>query len=245
MRASGGRDTMEFGHLRLSNGSSSTSSSSSSIGSGGGGREINIAVLGAKGVGKSAIIVRYLTRRFIGDYDPEMDAIFTHTASVDNKQLVMHIMDSAWPSTSREPREDPITWADGFLLVFSITDASSWACVQDLVPRLRSVRDDDRLPVAIAANKCDLIHLRRVSSADCSAWAAEHGCVYREVSASDDPESVEDVFQCLCRQVRTVHKKREKLSWIMQRPAVAAKLQIRQSLRNLAEKTWRSRTSTF
>ena len=107
------------------------------------------------------------------------------------------------------------------------------------------MREDERLPVAIAANKCDLIHLRQLASGDCSAWCAEHGCVYREVSASEEPESVEDVFTCLCRQVRTVHKKREKLSWMMQRPAVAAKLQIRQSLRNLAEKTWRSRTSTF
>ena len=99
--------------------------------------------------------------------------------------------------------------------------------------------------MAIAANKCDLIHLRRLASGDCATWCAEHSCVYREISASEEPESVEDVFACLCRQVRMVHKKREKLSWIMQRPAVAAKLQIRQSLRNLAEKTWRSRTSTF
>nr|KAG5693488.1 hypothetical protein BaRGS_006478 [Batillaria attramentaria] len=170
-------------------------------------------------------------------------AIFTHTAMVDGKQIVLHIMDSAWHS--REPREDPITWADGFLVVFSLTDADSWACAQELVSRLRSSRDDDRLPVAIAANKSDLIHLRRVSNNECAGWAADHGCVYREVSASEEPESVEDVFLCLCRQVRIVHKKREKLSWIMQRPAVAAKLQIRQSLRNLAEKTWRSRTSTF
>ena len=44
---------MEFAHLRLSNGSNSNNSSSSSIGSGGGSREINIAVLGSKGVGKS------------------------------------------------------------------------------------------------------------------------------------------------------------------------------------------------
>ncbi|XP_025098583.1 ras-related and estrogen-regulated growth inhibitor-like [Pomacea canaliculata] len=235
---------MDFSHGRHSNGSS-TNSSSSSIGSGGGGREINIAVLGSKGVGKSAIIVRYLTRRFIGDYDPEMDAIFTHSAVVDGKQVVLHIMDSAWHSSARELRHDPVTWADGFLLVFSVTDPDSWSCAQELVTHLRLSRGDERLPIALAANKCDLIHLRRVTGNECAPWAAEHGCGYREVSASEDPDSVEEVFASLCRQVRTVHRKREKLSWIMQRPAVAAKLQIRQSLRNLAEKKWRSRTSTF
>ena len=30
------------------------------------------------------------------DDDVVADAIFTHTASVDNKQVVMHIMDTAW-----------------------------------------------------------------------------------------------------------------------------------------------------
>lgn len=49
------RLSMDFSHGRHSNGSS-TNSSSSSIGSGGGGREINIAVLGSKGVGKSGRI---------------------------------------------------------------------------------------------------------------------------------------------------------------------------------------------
>ncbi|XP_076444880.1 ras-related protein Rap-2a-like [Babylonia areolata] len=250
VRRSSARDAMEIGthHHRLSNGSSSTNSSSSSIGSGGahGGREIHVAVLGSQGVGKSALIVRYLTRRFIGDYDPEMEAIFTHSATVDNKQIVMHVMDTACHPTGREGREDPMSWADGFLLLFSLTEAASWAYVQELVTRLRSAREDERLPVAIAANKSDLVHLRRVASGDCAAWAAEHGCEFREVSVREDPDGVEELFLCLCRQVRAAHKhKRDKLSWIMQRPGVAAKLQIRQSLRNFAEKTWRSRTSTL
>ncbi|PVD28148.1 hypothetical protein C0Q70_10733 [Pomacea canaliculata] len=126
-----------------------------------------------------------------------LDAIFTHSAVVDGKQVVLHIMDSAWHSSARELRHDPVTWADGFLLVFSVTDPDSWSCAQELVTHLRLSRGDERLPIALAANKCDLIHLRRVTGNECAPWAAEHGCGYRE------------------------------------------------SLRNLAEKKWRSRTSTF
>ncbi|XP_076467267.1 ras-related and estrogen-regulated growth inhibitor-like [Babylonia areolata] len=249
---------MELAHRRLSTHSIGSGSSSSShgsggggVGGGGGGREVNIAVLGARGVGKSAIIVRYLTRRFIGDYDPQMDAIFTHNTQVDNKHLLLHILDTAWQCTGREPCADPITWADGFLLVFSLTDPASWACAQELVTRLRRARDDERLPVALAGNKSDLVHLRRVDSQSCAAWAAQHSCAYREVSAGEDPESVQEVFRCLCRQVPRggvgvgMLRKREKLSRVMQRPAVAAKLQIRQGLRSLAERTLRSRTSTL
>ncbi|KAL8611407.1 hypothetical protein ACOMHN_014462 [Nucella lapillus] len=148
---------------------------------------------------------------------------------------------------AKEPCEDPISWADGFLLVFSLTEPTTWACAQELLTRLRRAREDDKLPVAIAANKSDLIHLRRLESRDCALWATERGCVYREVSAGEEPDSVEEVFQCLCRHIRgPAHKKREKLSLrVMQKPAVAARVQIRQSLRNLAGRTWRSRTSTF
>ena len=41
---------------------------------------------------------------------------------------------------------DPVTWADGFLLVFSLTDSASWSMAQDLVSKLRRSRDDERLP---------------------------------------------------------------------------------------------------
>ncbi|XP_046572520.1 ras-related and estrogen-regulated growth inhibitor-like isoform X2 [Haliotis rubra] len=212
---------------------------------GNGGKDVNIAVLGLRGVGKSALIVRYLTKRFIGDYDPEMEAIFSRAGVVDGKHVTVNIMDTQWHAPNNGLKEDPITWADGFLLAYSVTDPESFQFVVDLVDRLRLAREDERLPIVIAGNKCDLIHMRQLTLQECTGWAQEHNCLLCEVSASDDCDSVYEVFNILCRQVKTVHKKREKLTWIMQRPAVAAKLQIRQSLRNLAERKWRSRTSTL
>ncbi|XP_012943456.1 ras-like protein family member 11A-like [Aplysia californica] len=211
----------------------------------GGCRDINIAVLGAKGVGKSAMIVRFLTGRFIGDYDSQMEAIFSTSTTVDGKHCTVHIMDTATHLSGQEFKEDPVTWADGFLLVFSLTDVKSYRAVQDLVETLRRAREDVRTPILVAANKSDLVHLRAVSLPDTEASCQDQGCLFAEVSASEDPDSVQSAFTTLCRTVRAVNKKREKLSWTLQRPAVAAKLQIRQSLRNLAEKKWRSRTSTF
>ncbi len=34
--------------------------------------EVNVALIGPLECGKSALAVRYLTRRFIGDYDPNI-----------------------------------------------------------------------------------------------------------------------------------------------------------------------------
>lgn len=196
------------------------------------------------------MIVRFLTGRFIGDYDSSMEAIFNTSTSVDGKQCSIQIMDTAThihakPPGGQEFKDDPVTWADGFLLVFSLTDATSYRAVGDLVDTLRRAREDDRTPILVAANKSDLVHLRAVSLADTEASCLDQGCLFAEVSASEDPDSVRAAFLSLVRRCRAVNKKREKLSRTLQRPAVAAKLQIQQSLRHLAERKWRSRTSTM
>ncbi|BFZ10191.1 hypothetical protein BsWGS_13230 [Bradybaena similaris] len=209
-------------------------------------RDINIAVLGAKHVGKSAMIVRFLTGRYIGDYDSETEAVFSTHVPVDGKQCTVNIMDTAGHVPGQGLKEDPVMWADCFLLVLSLTDSSSYQVVEELIHELRKIREDERVPILVAANKSDLVHLRTVNPAEVEACVVDQGCLFCEISTSEEPDSVRNAFFKLCKQVRSVYKKREKLSWTLQRPAVAAKLQIRQSLRNLAEKKlWRSRTSTF
>merc|ERR1712142_440466 len=42
---------------------------------------INMALLGLDGVGKSALMVRFLTRRFIGEYDPKLES--THHYNIE------------------------------------------------------------------------------------------------------------------------------------------------------------------
>ncbi|XP_053374221.1 ras-related protein Ral-A-like [Mercenaria mercenaria] len=107
------------------------------------------------------------------------------------------------------------------------------------------MREDNQVPIGIVANKSDLIDRKEVSDTDLSRTCAEFNLLYFETSASEARASVLEVFTVLARQVRMIMKKREKLTRFMSNPAVAAKLQIQQSLRSLAEKTWRSRTSTL
>ena len=38
--------------------------------------EVNIVLLGKQNVGKSALVVKYLTKRFIREYDPFLGKIF-------------------------------------------------------------------------------------------------------------------------------------------------------------------------
>ena len=47
--------------------------------------EVKILVVGAPGVGKSALVVRFLTKRYIGEYDHQSDTRYKNEVLVDGK----------------------------------------------------------------------------------------------------------------------------------------------------------------
>ena len=76
--------------------------------------EVNIALAGPLNCGKSAMTVRYLTRRYIGEYDPSIGAIsdcelktfslscapstedtYSKMITVDGDNVLMRIMDTS------------------------------------------------------------------------------------------------------------------------------------------------------
>ncbi|NWI24933.1 RSLBA protein, partial [Sula dactylatra] len=94
-----------------------------------------------------------------------------------------------------------VKWAEGFLLVYSITDYSSYQSVRPLYQHIRKVHPDARTPVIIVGNKADLLHARQVQAKDGLQLANEVGSLFLEISTSDDSQGVCDVFQYLCKEV--------------------------------------------
>ncbi|CAG9857905.1 unnamed protein product [Phyllotreta striolata] len=56
--------------------------------------EVKVAVIGAPGVGKSALSVRFLTRRYIGEYDHQSETRYKHEVLVDNEPVLYEILDT-------------------------------------------------------------------------------------------------------------------------------------------------------
>ena len=42
-----------------------------------------------------ALVVRYLTRRFIGEYDPSSEKVYPHSTCIDGESVFLEILDSA------------------------------------------------------------------------------------------------------------------------------------------------------
>ncbi|XP_028733862.1 ras-like protein family member 11A [Peromyscus leucopus] len=175
-------------------------------------KDIKLAVLGAGRVGKSAMIVRFLTKRFIGDYEPNTGKLYSRLVYVEGDQLSLQIQDTPGGIQAQDNLSQTVDslskcvqWAEGFLLVYSITDYESYQSIRPLYQQIRKVHPDGKAPVVIVGNKGDLLHARQVQTHDGLQLANELGSLFLEISTSENYEDVCDVFQHLCKEVSKLH----------------------------------------
>lgn len=63
------------------------------------------------------------------------------------------------------------------------------------------------IPVALVANKVDMVHLRQVSTEEGDILAKDFECKFCELSAAEHVVQVADAFHDLCREVLLARRK--------------------------------------
>ncbi|KAK9518930.1 hypothetical protein VZT92_021696 [Zoarces viviparus] len=167
-------------------------------------RVIKMAVIGGSGVGKTALVVRFLTRRFIGDYERNAGNLYSREVQVEGEQVTIQVQDTPGVEMTDNSINLPdhvtcsIQWADAVVLVYSTTDHRSFDLIEQLHQQVVRTGGAAMPPVILLANKADLLHLRRVDSQQGSLLASRLGCSFYEVSASEDYSQVHKAFHRLC-----------------------------------------------
>ncbi|XP_068121110.1 ras-like protein family member 11A [Hyperolius riggenbachi] len=190
-------------------------------------RDIKMAVMGASSVGKTAMIVRFLTKRFIGDYESNTGNLYSRLVAVEGEHMALQIQDT--PGYTKV--EDDISQVgdmlrciqsvEGFLLVYSIMDYTSYEYIRHLHQHIRKVHSDSKVPIIIVANKGDLLHVRQVTSESGIQLANELGCPFVEISTSENCQDVCEVFHHLCKEIskhQSSTNSEKRRSSIMPRP---------------------------
>ncbi|XP_069766928.1 ras-related and estrogen-regulated growth inhibitor-like protein [Narcine bancroftii] len=169
--------------------------------------EANVVILGADNVGKSALAVRFLTRRFIGEYG-DIESVSNHNVTVAGRQVAFNIWDSPFAEgrlNDDRGREKQIQWADGFVLVYSICDRASFNIVRQQIQFIKSMKGypgTDRAPIVIVGNKRDLCHRRTVSSEEGRLLALATHCEFYEISTAETYHGVLVVFHGLVDRIK-------------------------------------------
>uniref|UniRef100_A0A8C2NY71 small monomeric GTPase n=1 Tax=Capra hircus TaxID=9925 RepID=A0A8C2NY71_CAPHI len=151
-------------------------------------RLVKIAVVGASGVGKTALVVRFLTKRFIGDYERNAGNLYTRQVQIEGETLAIQVQDTPGIQVHEnglsctEQLNRCIRWADAVVIVFSITDYKSYELTSQLYQHVQQLHLGARLPVVVVANKADLLHIK-------------------QVSVSENDNDVYNAFHVLCKEV--------------------------------------------
>ncbi|XP_012588241.1 PREDICTED: ras-related and estrogen-regulated growth inhibitor isoform X1 [Condylura cristata] len=148
-----------------------------------------------------ALIVRFLTRRFIWEYDPTLESTYRHQANIDDEVVTMEILDTAGQEDTIQ-REGHMRWGEGFVLVYDITDRGSFEEVLPLKNILDEIKKPKNVTLILVGNKADLDHSRQVSTEEGEKLASELACAFYECSACTGEGNITEIFYELCREVR-------------------------------------------
>ncbi|XP_043944378.1 ras-related and estrogen-regulated growth inhibitor [Protopterus annectens] len=163
--------------------------------------DVKLAVFGQAGVGKSAIVVRFLTKRFIWEYDPTLESTYRHQATIDDEVLSIEILDTAGQDDMLQ-REGHVRWGEGFVIVYDITNRASFEEVVPLKNFLDEVKKQKNVTFILLGNKADLDHSRQVSTEEGEKLAMDLACAFYECSACTGDGNISEAFYELCREVR-------------------------------------------
>ncbi|XP_073079963.1 ras-related and estrogen-regulated growth inhibitor isoform X1 [Manis javanica] len=148
-----------------------------------------------------ALVVRFLTKRFIWEYDPTLESTYRHQATIDDEVVTMEILDTAGQEDTIQ-REGHMRWGEGFVLVYDITDRGSFEEVLPLKNILDEVKKPKNVTLILVGNKADLDHSRQVSTEEGEKLATELACAFYECSACTGEGNITEIFYELCREVR-------------------------------------------
>ena len=159
-----------------------------------------LVILGAGGVGKSAITAQFINKVFIDKYDPTIEDSYRKHHEVDGTPVLLEILDTAGTEQFTAMRNLYLKNSEAFIIVFSLTSMSSFLEINDLRDQVYRVKDSTDCPIILIGNKSDLVEDREVPDEEVQATIKNWKSPYFEVSAKTNTNVVES-FECTVRQL--------------------------------------------
>ena len=124
--------------------------------------------------------------------------------AIDGITCLLDILDTAGQEEYSAMRDQYMRTGHGFLLVYSSTSRFSFDETESFRDQILRVRDADKVPMVLCANKCDLEDERQVATEEAKAVAKSWGIPLFETSALN----VEEAFFQLVREIRMEQEER-------------------------------------
>ena len=118
----------------------------------------------------------------------------------------MDILDTAGQEEYSAMRDQYMRTGQGFICVYAVTSRSAFDEITSFREQILRVKDEDKVPMVLAGNKCDLEEERQVTTVEGQDLAKSFGCPFYETSAKARI-NVEEAFYELVREIRKYNNK--------------------------------------
>nr|DBA30236.1 TPA: hypothetical protein GDO54_006244 [Pyxicephalus adspersus] len=136
--------------------------------------------------------------------------------NVDGRVISLEIFDPCSQVNKKKlSMSEELNRADGFLVVYDISQRSSFVFAKTLICSLREAnvimcKRDAEARLFLIGNKQDLCHMRAVPQEEGQKVALEHRCHYYELSAAEQCQEVYAMFTTIVRNIILHNKMKDK-----------------------------------
>ncbi|XP_038171861.1 GTPase ERas [Arvicola amphibius] len=160
--------------------------------------EYKAVVVGASGVGKSALTIQMTHNCFVKDHDPTIQDSYWKEVALDNGGYILNVLDTAGQDIHRSLRDQCLAASDGVLGVFALDDPSSLDQLQQI---WSSWSPHQKQPLVLVGNKCDLVTTTGDAHAAAAVLAHKWGAPFVKTSAKTR-QGVEEAFSLLVHEIQ-------------------------------------------
>ncbi|XP_010543445.1 PREDICTED: ras-related protein RABE1d-like isoform X3 [Tarenaya hassleriana] len=163
---------------------------------------IKLLLIGDSGVGKSCLLLRFSDDTFTTSFITTIGIDFKiRTVELDGKRIKLQIWDTAGQERFRTITTAYYRGAMGILLVYDVTDESSFNNIRNWMKNIEQ-HASDNVDKILVGNKADMDESKRaVPTAKGQALADEYGIKFFETSAKTNL-NVEQVFLSIARDIK-------------------------------------------
>ncbi|XP_038569728.1 GTP-binding protein Rhes-like [Micropterus salmoides] len=160
--------------------------------------QVRLVFLGAAGVGKTALIQRFLQDTFEPKHRRTVEELHSKEYDIAGVKITVEILDTSGSYSFPAMRKLSIQNSDAFALVYAVDDPESLEAVKSLRDEILEIKEDKYTPIVVVGNKVD--QERQVSNDDVlSTVELDWNNSYLEASAKENSNVVE-VFKELLQQ---------------------------------------------
>ncbi|KAJ0547398.1 putative small GTP-binding protein [Helianthus anomalus] len=163
---------------------------------------IKLLLIGDSGVGKSCLLLRFSDGSFTTSFITTIGIDFKiRTIELDGKRIKLQIWDTAGQERFRTITTAYYRGAMGILLVYDVTDESSFNNIRNWIRNIEQ-HASDNVNKILVGNKADMDESKRaVPTAKGQALADEYGIKFFETSAKTNL-NVEQVFFSIATDIK-------------------------------------------